>query len=275
MLRAKNGGLQSWETPSWLFDALNRVFSFSLDAAASKQNAKCKKYYTSSNSGLTHPWTDTTFCNPPWKDIGPWVNKAVSEAKLARRSVLLLPAIGMTAKWYLPVRQHAHTTILHPRIAYDGPGGSPNGGSMLMLFGFSFSDGSLSFLDVSELRPGRRMVDDIRKPTGYGPNAFESLKDRLLKKSRLVGACVEWTGPYGRDGYGRITWHMQSWRVPRLAWVCWRGPIPEGQHVLHKCDNPRCFNIKHLWLGTISDNMLDCARKGRLPPRSNVTGRFK
>lgn len=155
MLRSKGGGLQSWATPQWLFDALDRVFDFRLDAAASKDNAKCKKYYTLSTSGLTHKWSDITFCNPPWNNCGPWCEKAVYEAQWAR-SVLLLPMLGMTAKWYLPVRMEAHTTIFSPRIAFDGPGGSPNGGAMLMLFGFPYSNGSLSFIDVSELRPKRR-----------------------------------------------------------------------------------------------------------------------
>jgi hypothetical protein len=40
-------------------------------------------------------------------------------------------------------------------------------------------------------------------------------------------------------------------------------PIPKGMHVLHKCDNPSCVRVSHLFLGTIDDNNKDRARKGR------------
>lgn len=51
--------------------------------------------------------------------------------------------------------------------------------------------------------------------------------------------------------------------VHRLAWELWVGPIPEGVNVLHRCDNPPCFNIDHLYLGTQSENMRD--RHARSP----------
>lgn len=156
MLRVIGGGKQDWATPSWLFDALDRVFSFQLDAAADKRNAKCLKFYTRITNGLKQPWFSTTFCNPPWSNPAPWCAKAHQEAEKNISSVLLLPLLGMTASWYRTYGRYAHTTILSPRIAFDGPKRSPNGGAIVMCFGFPYSNGSLSFLDVTLIREIRQ-----------------------------------------------------------------------------------------------------------------------
>lgn len=49
----------------------------------------------------------------------------------------------------------------------------------------------------------------------------------------------------------------------RLAYELGVGPIPDGMHVLHQCDNPRCINPAHLSLGTHSQNMKECSERGR------------
>lgn len=49
----------------------------------------------------------------------------------------------------------------------------------------------------------------------------------------------------------------------RAAWECHNGPIPNGLCICHKCDNPPCINIEHLFIGAQKDNMADCSIKGR------------
>jgi hypothetical protein len=51
--------------------------------------------------------------------------------------------------------------------------------------------------------------------------------------------------------------------VHRLAWEFSNGEIPQGMFVCHRCDNPKCFEVSHLFLGTAADNMADKIAKGR------------
>ena len=72
------------------------------------------------------------------------------------------------------------------------------------------------------------------------------------------------------DGYGQ-KWHEgRRWLAHRLAWHLWRGVIPEGMMVLHRCDVRNCINPEHLFLGDNFVNQRDCRAKGRLA-RAKIT----
>lgn len=73
--------------------------------------------------------------------------------------------------------------------------------------------------------------------------------------------CVEWIT--ARPGYGQVYYKKKVWATHRLSFIFHCGPIPDGLLVCHLCDNPNCFNPRHLFLGTGKDNMQDCSRKGR------------
>lgn len=93
-----------WETPQALFDELNKEFHFDLDVCATKENAKCEKYYTLEDNGLTKNWTfygGVKWMNPPYgREIGDWVRKAYMwNKKHGVRTVALLPARTDT-KWF-------------------------------------------------------------------------------------------------------------------------------------------------------------------------------
>lgn len=82
-----------WETPQDFFDALDRRYRFTLDAASSDENAKCEKHYTAENSGLDKSWRgERVWCNPPYgRDIPVWVEKCCRESEHAFVA-LLIPA---------------------------------------------------------------------------------------------------------------------------------------------------------------------------------------
>lgn len=76
-------------------------------------------------------------------------------------------------------------------------------------------------------------------------------------------SCQLWTKSKDKDGYGLAWAGNKQHRAHRLAWTRARGPIPAGLCVLHRCDQPACVNVEHLWLGTNADNMADKVAKGR------------
>jgi phage N-6-adenine-methyltransferase len=82
------------------FWVLNRRFDFTIDAAASAHNAKLPRYVTKEQDGLAFPWKgERVYCNPPYSDIAPWVEKA-AKAIDAPLVVLLLPANRTEQGWW-------------------------------------------------------------------------------------------------------------------------------------------------------------------------------
>lgn len=78
-----------------------------------------------------------------------------------------------------------------------------------------------------------------------------------------ASGCWLWTAAVNRNGYGKVQVARKHLTAHRWSWLLHRGPIPDGLHVLHRCDVPGCVNPAHLWLGTNQDNMDDMRRKGR------------
>ena len=96
----------------------------------------------------------------------------------------------------------------------------------------------------------------------------EAVLKRLFRNIKVSDKeCWEWQGAT-TNGYGtfRDNEVAENFKllVTRVAWVVIKGePIPDNLHVLHRCDNPKCFNPDHLFLGTHQDNMKDRDNKGR------------
>lgn len=81
--------------------------------------------------------------------------------------------------------------------------------------------------------------------------------------------CWEWQASfigesgYGQFFYGSIGGKERSGKAHKAAWVLLKGLVPEGMNVLHRCNNRKCCNPAHLYLGTHMDNMKDRDAAGR------------
>ena len=126
----------SWETPQDLFDQLNREFSFTLDAAASPENAKCPKYYTEEDNGLIKGWMPyTTFVNPPYgREVGQWAEKAYWESRLGATVVMLLPARVDTRWFHDWILGKAEIRFIKGRLKFGGSKNSAPFPSMLVIY---------------------------------------------------------------------------------------------------------------------------------------------
>jgi len=90
------------------------------------------------------------------------------------------------------------------------------------------------------------------------------LNERIARFAvRAENGCLEWTGALNDAGYARMNIDKRNVRVHRLNWELTRGPVPAGVHVLHRCDNRKCIDPLHMFLGSDADNVKDMMAKGR------------
>jgi hypothetical protein len=88
-------------------------------------------------------------------------------------------------------------------------------------------------------------------------------EQRFWSKVRRTNACWEWEGHRNPAGYGVFSVGQKLILAHRFRWELSNAAIASEQRILHKCDNPACVRIDHLFLGTQADNVADMSAKGR------------
>lgn len=90
-----------------------------------------------------------------------------------------------------------------------------------------------------------------------------SIKCHLLDRIQKKEDCWEWMGSLTKVGYGKIQVKNKNYTTHRLSYEIFKGQIPDGNMICHSCDNKKCINPEHLWVGSAKDNMHDMIQKGR------------
>lgn len=95
----------------------------------------------------------------------------------------------------------------------------------------------------------------------HEPTTKQFFLDHIQKEDN---GCWIWKLTTNRPGgYGAVWYNNKVCVAHRVSYTLWIGVIPEGMLVCHHCDNPKCVNPEHLFIGNHTDNMRDCKRKHR------------
>lgn len=134
----------TWATPQPIFNKLNDEFNFKFDVCAERETAKCTNYWTIEDDALSKTWelhrqeNSYLWCNPPYSNIGPWVDKAI-EAQAEGVGTVMLVMCDPSVKWFARALEKCSEVrfITNGRIAFLNNGVTQSGnnkGSVIFVF---------------------------------------------------------------------------------------------------------------------------------------------
>ncbi len=126
----------------------------------------------------------------------------------------------------------------------------------------------ITMINLQNLLPARTS-EAIRRKSSYlnlsSPQKKGTPEERFWKyvDKKSNNECWNWTGTCNTNHYGELSVYGKCVRTHRFSWEIHFGKIPNGLFVCHTCDNPKCANPEHLFLGTYKDNSDDKVKKNR------------
>lgn len=130
-------------TPDWLFRVLDDYLHFNLDAAATRENAKCARFWTKEDDGLKQPWAPgPVFCNPPYSrgELAKWVHKAAFESRERGIVVAMVLPGDFGTKWFQEVwRSARYIWFVRGRVKFNGMASAAKFPTAVAVFGLNIA----------------------------------------------------------------------------------------------------------------------------------------
>lgn len=126
-----------WSTPQDLFDRLDKIYHFTLDVCATKENTKCKKFFSKKSDGLSKDWAgNMCWCNPPYGRgiTEKWVKKAWDESGNGDTTVVMLLPSRTDTKWFHSYCQKDSIEFIKGRLKFGGSKNPAPFPSMIVVF---------------------------------------------------------------------------------------------------------------------------------------------
>lgn len=123
-----------WYTPQDFYDEWDKKYDFTLDVCASKENAKCGKFFTKEQDGLSQKWEGVCWMNPPYgREIGKWMEKAYYSSLRGATVVCLVPSRTDT-RWWHDYAMKGDITFIKGRLRFGGAKNSAPFPSAVVVF---------------------------------------------------------------------------------------------------------------------------------------------
>ena len=147
-----------WQTPKPLFDKLNLEFDFDCDVAANESNKLCDSYLNEGINAITEwvRWGKVSWCNPPYDNIKPWVEKAIQQHREGKTIVMLVPA-DTSVQWFKNAFNSCNDVrFISGRLSFinastQKPVSGNNKGSVLFIWRAHCKSRSVSLIEREEL----------------------------------------------------------------------------------------------------------------------------
>ena len=144
-----------FQTPQFVYDWYNNIYDFTHDVAASDTNHKSPLWFTEADNALEKDWGVSNWCNPPYSNIMPWVEKAIEESTKGNTTVMLIPA-DTSVQWFKKAFDNCECCeFISGRISFiNAETGKPqsgnNKGSVVFVFG-SHNTQTVTLLDRKDM----------------------------------------------------------------------------------------------------------------------------